>query len=339
MSTVDATRAGGRARRSEAGFTALEIMVTLIIIGVMATIVEHTLGSAHRAERQLSAVRRVTERCEKVAYEILDEVNRSRKLFQGDATGQAYLDALDLTRDPLLATARLPVFEEGNRMLADLAGEPRTGNILFFVSEAPAAEAVADAGTGKKRAIDLHRFICIYPRQTTRVLVSGSQMLPARDLVVWRSALFPSHAQILAIEDDDERTSVIRDLVERWGCDHAWASNSELDEAFYALGSLGGISPTPLASPVIDEDLDASERGRLVYADLQLARSMPNEYYRRNRFTVDDPAVWSPDGLEVKVVGISGARKVWYRLTAESPATKDVVGVQGCEMTASPRDM
>ena len=334
MSTDEA-----RQSSSQAGFTLLEMMVALIMFGVMASIVEHTLGSTQRAERQLSAVRRVTARCEKIAYEVLDEVNRSRKLFQGDTTGQDYLDALDLSRDPILTNARLPLFDEINPMGMDAAGDPRTGNILFFVREGEAVEAVADASSGLRRSIDLHRFVCVYPRETTRVLVSDSQMFPARDLVVWRSALYPSHAQLMAIEDTDERASVVRDLVDRYGCDYAWDANADVDAAFFELGSLGGIGASATTSLVIEEDVDASDRGRLVYADVQLARTAPTDFHRRSRFTADDVSTWVPDGFEVKIVGISGARKVWFRVTAESPATRHVVGVLGCEMTASPRDM
>ena len=324
--------------RSQSGFTMFEMLVTLIMIGVMASIVENTLGSAQRAERQLSAVRRVTGRCEQVAYEILDEVNRSRKLFQGDAAGQAYLDALDLSRDPILPAARLPLVDEINALGMDAPGDPRTGNILLFVLEGEGVPAVADAATARTRTIDLHRFVCIYPRQTTRVLLSDSQMFPARDLVIWRSALFPSYAQIQAIEDVAERESVVRDLVDRWGCDHAWDPNAGVDGGFYSLGVMGGVSTSPVIGMTIEEDLDASERGRLVYGDVQLARTDASRFHRRSRFTADDAATWVPDGFEVKIVGISGARKVWFRVTAESPATKNVVGVLGCEMTASPRD-
>ena len=336
MSTGDPSRRG---RSRERGFTMFEVMVTLIIAGVMATIVEHTLGSAHRAEQQLKAVQRVTERSERMVYEILEEVNRSRMLFQGDARGTGYLDALDLTRDPMLPTARLPVFDEVNALAPDLPGDPRTGSILMFVLEAEAAEAMADAGTAKTRSIDLYRFVCIYPRETTRILLANSQMLPARDLVIWRSVLYPSHAQIAAIEDDDERDSVVADLVARYGCEHAWDSNAEVDSAFYSIGVLGALSQTPVNGIDIDEDLDASARGRLVYADVQLARTRSPDYYRNSRFTTDDPATWVPDGFEVKIVGVSGARKVWYRIAVESQASKDLAAVQACTMTASPRDM
>ena len=329
--------AGTRARVG--GFTMLEVMVTLIMIGVMASIVDQTIGSAHRAEQQLQAVRRATERSERLAYEILDEVNRSRKLFQGDVRGQGYLDALELIGSPLLPAARLPVFDELNPLGADDAGDPRTGNVLLFAVEAEAAETIADAATAKARSIDLYRFVCIYPSETQRILLPAAPRLPARDLVLWRSQRFPSHAQIMAVADLAERASVVSDLVNRYGCDFAWDANADADAAFYPIGVLGAVASSPAGSMRIEEDVDESEGGRTVYADVQLSRTVLGDYYRRSLFTSDDPMNWTPDGFEIKIVGVSGARKVWYRLSMESPGGKDIVGVQSCTMIAGPRDM
>lgn len=340
MSIDDVRLPGPTVRgRREGGFSMIEIMVALIIIMVMATIVEQTLGATQRADQYMHAVRRVTLRCEKVSDEVLFELNRSRKLFQGDATGDGYLSALDLTQYPILPTARLPVFDEVNPLAPDLVGDPRTGNVLLFVVEAEAAEAVADASTGKKRSIDLHHFVCVYPHETARKLMADSGPDLARDLILWHSVVYPSHSQIQDIADLSERASVVRDLVDRWGCAYAWDSSGAVDAAFYALGALGTVSTSADASLAIEEDLDLSRRGRLVYADVQLAPTRPADYFRRSRMTADDPVVWVPDGCEVKIVGVSGARKIWYRLTMETPGGKSVVGVQACTVTASPRDM
>jgi len=151
--------------------------------------------------------------------------------------------------------------------------------------------------------------------------------------------IFPSHAQILAIEDDDERESVIADLVGRYECGHGWDSNAGADSAFYELDAFGSMAGFPTVNMEIDEDPDRSEGGRLVYADVQLAQTFQGDHYRRSRFTTDDPGDWVPDGFEIKIVGVSGSRKLWFRMTMESPASKDVVGVQACTLTASPRDM
>lgn len=328
-------------RKGQGGYTFLEIVMVLAILALMALVVERTLASTHETERYLSGVRKATERGQKLAYEIREAVSASRKLWGADAMGQAYLDALQLDRDPIMGTARLPVFDEVNGLGPDEDGDPRTGNVLFFVREADAAPAVADPATGKVRYIDTYRFICIYPRLTGRnVVVDGpNNTRPAVDLVMWRSIAFPSHSQIMAISDGTERENVVRDLYNRFEYDLAWDPNASVSSAFYELDPLGTVNGTPMADPSIDEDLNLSDRGRLVYANLQLARTDASNHTRRPMFVQDDPEDWVPEGFEVKVVGASGSRKVWIRLVVETQAAKGRIAVHPSTVIASTKDL
>lgn len=316
-----------------------EIAITMALLTIMALVVEGTLGSTHDAERHIDAIRTAVERGERLTYEVLEEVEGSRKLFQGDALGLGYLGALDLGRDPLLPAARLPVFDELGVLGPDAPGDPRTGNILCFVRESDAAPAVADPATGLVRSIDVYRFVCIYPHQTQRQLVVSVGGPLARDLVVWRSVAFPNHAQIVAITDPAQRANVVSDLVTRFGLDLAWNPDGAVDESFFEMTAGGAVSSTPLTGVLVQEDLDVSDRGRLVYANAQLARTDQTTFHRRTVFTLDNPASWAPDGFEVKIVGVSGARKVWLHLVVECQARGGVVVAQGSTVIASPRDL
>lgn len=338
MSTADRPRA--RTQRVHMhGFTMFEMAVTMGMVTLLALVMEGTIASTNKAENQLAAVRNALERGQRVTYEVMDEIEGSRKLFQDDTIGQDYLSALELVRDPLLPGARLPRFDELEDLGPDVAGDPHTGNLLLFVRESDAAPAIADPATQKVRYIDLYRFVCIYPRQTNRMVVVRPGGADARDLVVWRSEPFPNQSQIMAITNATERANVIKDLVGRFGMDLAWAPDAAVDSAFYAMTSGGGMAAGATAGVLIREDPDVSDRGRLVYGDLQLAKTSNESAHTRAIFTKDPPASWQPDGFEVKVVGVSGARKVWVHLVIESQVRTGVVIPQAFTVIANPKDL
>ncbi len=335
MSIADRRRS---ARSSIRGFTLIELTVGMAILSLMALVIERTITSTYNAERYLAAIRRVTERGQKVSYEVFDAVSASRKLFQRDVEGQDYLDALDLARDPLLASARLPIIDEAGVLGPDEAGDPWTGSVLLFVRESDPAPCVADAATGRLRFIDTYRFVCVYPSQSTRRLLNDRPAM-ANDLVIWRSIPYPNLAQVQAIDDAGERLSVAADLFSRYGHNLAWDPTAAVDSAFYTLDTFGNVSAVPVAGILIEEDVQASARGRLVLGDVQLAPTDAASYHRRAVFSVDDPATWVPDGFEVKIAGASGSRKVWMHTVVESQATRGQIAVHANTMIASTRDM
>lgn len=327
-----------RARPSTLGFTALEVVIVLGMVSLLALVLERTVAGTRNAERYLSASRRVTERGQQVTYELRKLVTASRRLLINDTEGRDYLAALDLSRDPLLPTARLPLPNELGILDRDQEGDPRTGNILFFVQESDATAAITDKITGAERFIDTYRFICIYPRLTDRFVVTGDNASPAIDLVVWRSVRYPSYAQIVGIEDATQRQNAVADLYSRHGLSIAWDADGPAGNSFYELDGLGTVSSVAHPDPEIEEDVVVSDRGRLVYANIQLAAT-GERFLRRSVFSADDPAEWTPGGFEVKIVGTSGARQVWMHLVVESQATRGEVAVQPCTVIASVRDL
>lgn len=320
------------------GFTLAEVAIAAGILALMALVVERTLTTTYDAERYLSAVRRVTERGQKVSSEVFDSVSASRKLFQAGTEGEDYLAALDANRDPLLSTARLPLIDEAGVLGPDDAGDPRTGSVLLFVRESDPAPCVADASTGRMRFIDTYRFVCIYPSQSPRRLV-GDRPETAVDLVIWRSIPYPNFAQIQAIGDADERAAVAADLYARYAHDLAWDPTSPVDSAFHALDAFGNVAAVATPGILIEEDLDVSSRGQLVYADIQLAPTDPQSYYQRAMFSMDDAADWEPGGFEVKIAGASGSRKVWMHVVVESQATRGRTAIHANTLIASTRDL
>ncbi len=105
------------------------------------------------------------------------------------------------------------------------------------------------------------------------------------------------------------------------------------------MDALGNLSATAEPDMEVEQDLDMIERGKLVYANTQLARTDSTSHPRRAIFTVDDPTVWKPDGFEVKIVGASGSRMVWVHLAIETQAAKGRVATHTSTVIASTKDL
>ena len=151
---------GDRVRRTHGmhGYTIMEISVVLVLLTGMSLIVERTLTSTNRADAYLRAMRRAQTRSESASFRVYEAVSASRRLFDNDDVGREYLAALDLAQHPLASGSRLPRVDEVNPLGPDRPGDPRTGNVLFFVREVDPVVACADPAAFPQRMIDVFTF-------------------------------------------------------------------------------------------------------------------------------------------------------------------------------------
>lgn len=335
MSTAD--RPAARRRGCVRGFTVLEMVITTAILGATTLVIERTISGVTETERTMRAIRATSSRCQDETYHLRDDVTGARKLFQGDAVGNAYLAKLALpTAYPLLAGSRLPMFDETKSLGPDSTGSPKTGNVLLFVREADPLPCIAAAATKKVASVDAYRFVCMYLSPSTRTLVAGGPV--ALDLVEWRSERFPSYAQVMAIANATERTNVVKDLYSRFNVDYLWDLTKPVTTAFYSIDGAGTVSASPVSPSSIPEDLNVSRRGTFVRGNLGIARTDMGSKLRQPVFTVEPEATWTPHGFEVKIAAPSGARRVWIRLTIEQQAGKGRVPAHQTTIVANTRD-
>ncbi len=334
MSTAEPRRGAGRAG---AGFTFIEMVVVTAIVGLATLMVERTVSSLTDTERTMRAVRNTAERGQRVLYQLRDIVAASRKLYGNEAVGNGYLAKLDLARWPRLVGSRLPTFDEVNPLGPDEAGAPKTGNVLLFVREADPAPCVAYAPTKTIRLIDTYRFVCAYLTQATRSVVAGQPA--ALDLVIWRSKAYPNLGQVQGIASLTQRRAVVKELYTRFGHDYLWDPNAPVDASFYGIDALGNVAASPSVLSKVPEDPKASWGPRFVAANMAVARTDLSSTPRKPVFSAEPLATWTPNGFEVKVVGTSGARKVWLRLCVEQQAAAGRVPAFMTTAVASTRDM
>jgi hypothetical protein len=336
MSIADLPRAASPAS-GRRGYTILEAVIVTVLVALMSLVIERTVTGVNQAEQTLRAVRNTTERGQRAAWDLRDCVTSSRKLFGNDAVGNGYLAKLDRTKYPALAGSRLPTFDEVNPLGPDAVGDPHTGNTLLFVREADALPAVAIAASKKMRLVDSYRLVCVYITVSNRNLVNFQGN--ALDLVEWRSKHFPSYGQVNSITPVAERTSVVKDLYNRWGIDYLWDPSAPVASAFYGIDGLGNIAATPSAVASIAEDLNVSKGARFVQRNIGVTKTDTSSYPRTPQFSVEPAATWTPNGFECKVCGASGARKVWMRLSVEQQAAAGRIPCLQATVVANTRDL
>lgn len=325
-------------RPRQAGYTMAELMITVAVLSLMALVIERTLSSTQSADRYLNASRTVKERVEKAAFRVHQAVSGAHRLYERNDMGISYLKALDVTNLPPAATARLPVMEEQRPLGPDVRGVPRTGNVLLFVQESDPIVCAADPENEVLRYMDVYHFVCCYPVRTTRRVIPNFTQ-DALDLAIWYSLGYPSYSQIMSITDVTQRQNVVAHLNTAYGFEYAWDPAAPADSAFYMLSSAGNVAALPAATHVIGADPDLTERGCFVYANCQLAYTVESSRIRRTVFTAPESPPWFPNGFEVKVVGSSGHRKVWFRLVAETPGGRGGPAARAVSLIASVRDL
>ncbi|MGE0193194.1 MAG: hypothetical protein AB7T63_14260 [Planctomycetota bacterium] len=334
------TASGRRPRRaSEAGFTFLEIVLVLTMTSMLAYLVERTFTTTSQADKHIAATQLATDKGQRLAYKLRELVSASRRLFGRDTVGADYLAALEIRRIPAAPDARLPIIDPLGDLVPDEIDQKLTGNSLFFVRESDPAEVVVDPVAGTVRYIDTYRFIYVYPADTPTVVTQKKPVTPARDLIVWRSETYPNYMQIIGLPTAAQRENAVKELVNRFHYQYAWDPSGNVGDSFYAMDTFGAISAVPEASFTILEDMNVSNVGSLVYAALQLCPSdiTRQSYERRAWLTRDND--WWPHGFEVKIVGGSGSRKVWMRLTVEAPSVGAQTVVFASQLIASAHDL
>jgi prepilin-type N-terminal cleavage/methylation domain-containing protein len=319
------------------GYSMLEIMIVVVILAGMSLLINEALMTTQHTDGLLRAAAEASQRGQKLTFEVTSLVSESRHLYEDDAQGQGYVAACDLSRFPLAPGARLPIIDADPDMRIDEPTELRAGNMLLFVREINASACVADRRKARMRWIDTYRMVAVYPTVVQRRL--RNDRAQSRDLVVWRSVPFASYPQLMEIGDEDERTSVVKDLANRYGITHAWDPSATVEAAFHAMSGSGGLSELPDLDFQLDEDELLSEGGRLVYAGVQLAPT--DAGYKRARAVLAAETVdaWVPNGFEVKIGGPSGSRKVWIHTVVEAASRNGKQSaIQDYTTTAHVRD-
>ena len=106
MSSVDPGH--GRRVRSPYGYTFIEVMVVLALIGGMSLALNNTVLSTRSADDYLEALTLVSERGQRALFEVSGLVSEGRHVYQDDECGRAYLAACAFGDLPPAPEVQLP---------------------------------------------------------------------------------------------------------------------------------------------------------------------------------------------------------------------------------------
>jgi hypothetical protein len=327
-----------RRPRRQAGYTFLEMAITVFVLSGLSVMSAQSFSGVRDSTDTLASLRRAQHGTEEVAYQIHGLLTSARKIYGRGTVGTGYLDTLDFEDRRPAPGVRLPLPDELSPLGRDEADVPRTGNMLLLAAESDPVTCPADPAVGAVRYVDVYRMLAIYPRESSRRVVVG-RADKGLDLRIWASVAFPSHGQLLGITNAIERARVVKALRTLYGCRYAWNPDKPVAEAFFALDATGTMSALPEAAPQIPEDDAISPGGRLLYRQLQLARTRAESVQRKALLTMDAPDAWVPNGFEVKMVGTPSQRRVWFRLVVEAQSVTGRDVAYDTELIATLRDL
>lgn len=297
-----------RTLRRSRGVSLLELTIATGIFLAVMLMVQEVISTSQRAQVYIAARDRASQSSAKLIADMRGAGLASRRVYQDDAEGRAYLAALDTTGTPILADARLPVIDAAGRLELDGASAPRTGNAMLLACE---DRPQVIAATGGRYRVDVVRFFCVYPTLIPEKVVEA--MADRIDLVRFASRQYADKASLDQIPVALDKADVVQALVAQ-GITRCWVAGAAINSAFFQLNSDGSITAAPISSPLIDAPPDALPRLMIGATKSSVAPNSPA--LRVPSFARVDPLKPAfPSGFEVKVVGPSGGRQVLVRLT------------------------
>jgi type II secretory pathway pseudopilin PulG len=313
------------------GLTLIEMTVSIGIMLGALLLVQELIGTTQAAQLYIRARDRAAQQSARLISDLRSVGLSSRRLYQDDAEGRAYLAALNTAALPIMGDTKLPVVDPAGRLEPDAAGQRRTGDALLIACEDRPREFNTAGGRFR---VDVVRFFAAYlTRRPGKVVAASADRI---DLVRFASRPFADLTSLNQVPTAS-RAEVVQGL-RAAGIMRAWVTGAPVASAFFALNADGTIDATPVATPTIDTLPDDRPRPMLGESNSSIA---PNSAVLRvPAFAEPDPLIPQfPSGFEVKVVGPSGGRQVLVRLTILTGAHKGPDAASMTERMFSVRDL
>ena len=126
MSTADPRAVRRVGSRRPRGFTVIEMIITVVILGMTTLVIERTVTGVTETERLMRSIRATTAKGQEGAYRLRDLVATSRKLYGNDTIGKAYLAKLASSGRPDPGGLAPPHLRRGQRSSAPTPSATRT---------------------------------------------------------------------------------------------------------------------------------------------------------------------------------------------------------------------
>ena len=128
-----------RPRRTEAGFTLVELIFAAALLSILGYFVTTLMISGGAAQKYAERTARVTEIGQEVVSKLRREVITSVRVMHNDAIVNAYLGLLDFSNAKTPLAFTLPTLNATGIFEQETVSQSRTGNGLLFARHAWAA--------------------------------------------------------------------------------------------------------------------------------------------------------------------------------------------------------
>ncbi|HEU4886894.1 MAG TPA: prepilin-type N-terminal cleavage/methylation domain-containing protein [Thermoanaerobaculia bacterium] len=337
-------------RRSERGFSLMEITVTLAIISVIMMVTYRLIEQTMSATMFNESHNDLAVMSQKAVNAIQTEVLQAKLVFEENAAGKEYRDALTFPKAPSVwTTSLLPVIDPATTTFTpDGPTERFTGNALFLVRQLPPLSILYNHD-GKKATADVefladrYTFQYFYLRKETGNSFAGSGQ--SADLMRATSETYADYFQLASVTANPG--ALVQELIDA-GLKQAWDPGKPLTSAFYLLssatdGTFGNALNKPTIPIVVTKTMLPGLFGGRISGRMAYSVGFPKT--PGPAFPIPQPlSVFArtdaslpgyPAGFEVKIIGPSRNRQVLTRLVLMSHYGRNYEAQQASVSTAA----
>lgn len=297
-----------KARRAQRGFTYIEVMVVLSVVGVLTLLIVQALADLSKSQSFTRGQARIAEVSDRIMRGVVRDLTFSVRLFGDGVDSDDYLDALAWPSSEALPDARLPTATDLGYFDADPSGKLYTGNTLFlgrFQSSVMVNVSMPAAGGGtapQDLRVDTLGLIIYYLR------VNEDGVL---DLERWGSVPVALYQDLMVIEDVVERASAGIQLLAN-GVSYVWDTGETAANGLYELTSTGQMSLLPSSSK-IPGDPAQIQRSIVGSRHVRVARNGEPGRIKVPLYA-EAGSTGFPGGFEIKVDGLSTGKLTLVRM-------------------------
>lgn len=320
MRTLPRVRAPGL---RPAGFTLIEMMVSMAILSIIALVVSTFIVDSHRVNVSIEAQTESSIMGQQVLDDVRWRLEQSRRLVD---RGEGILEVIDLsTAPPAAGETRLPKIEP-NGSLSPYPGRRdgeyhigSVGNALLFVEAEP---PFREAKSG--RLVDLYHFVLYYVAKRDGKGATIGPMDYWLDLVRFESQTYADFQQVDGLPEELQR-DVVAGLAAK-GVTLAWDANARPDGAFSRLAGGRVVHPPDPIHKIPPKKIEGAIPG-LGHGERVSGRMSFTIAPNRGPLPIKQPvpefaeaSEGFPFGFEVLIAGPGHGRKVMVRIVIAAHA-------------------
>ena len=231
----------GSGRDRDGGLTLIEVMVSVAILSTLFMVILRSTVTVGDSNSSMESFNLILIKTQAAVAEFHEDVATARRMYEEDALGRSYVDAMNFGTLPPIASNLLPIIEPLGEFDQDTVGDRKVGNFVLMVGEMAPYDFTAPSN-GRAYRVNVYRLVAYYIVDFGSPVAAG---LSGFDLARWESTAFADYGTLLAISDAVARQELVQDMVATGRLDRAWDPAQPANAAFYLLDTDVAVAPDP----------------------------------------------------------------------------------------------